>query len=232
MTGERVGKRAISYSEADMSDAFARFLNGRRARATIGPLWKIFREVSCLRGRPDFLALQRNGSSRARSLKDIALLGECGTALLAVLETNQPHALDYLVHHTRFTMASVRRSLKELAARNIAVETPRRTWLLAPSFDLGNLEIWAFELKIRDVRRAIFQAQQYALFAHRVCIVLPPERANLVPRFEKSLASWGIGVALFDPKGSVFSLIHPPRRNAAASRRHGIYALSMTLRAA
>jgi hypothetical protein len=85
--------------------------------------------------------------------------------------------------------------------------------------------VTAFELKLCHPRRALFQAQQYTLFAHRVVIVVPPTQIGRFAPYLSSLQRWGIGLAGFDLLTRRFHLSVAPQRTSPASRQHQAYAL-------
>jgi len=222
----RETEKRSEHSEAQMTDAFLRCLRSRKGLPGVGPFWKVFQEVSCLRGRPDLIGIQKKDASRlSPRLGHVGRLAESDSAVMSLLSARQPHSVKYLHQCSGFVLETVQKALRRLCGKGLAHQTRNGTWLLECSVDLSNLEVWAFELKIRNVRRAVFQAQQYAMFAQRVCIVLPPQRAALIPKFEKALACWNIGVALFEPRSGAFELRVAPKRNIPVSRRHEVYAL-------
>lgn len=63
----------------------------------------------------------------------------------------------------------------------------------------GDAVLTAFEMKLKDWKRAVAQAYRYSYFADRTIVVLPDEIAN---RAEKHLATFerlGIGLWSYDP---------------------------------
>ena len=80
--------------------------------------------------------------------------------------------------------------------------------------------ITAFELKLRDWKRALHQAYRYSYFADLSVVVLPPEMARIAIKNINLFNKLNIGLWTFDKHVSKFQVIHQPDnskpRNPAA----------------
>jgi hypothetical protein len=108
-------------------------------------------------------------------------------------------------------------------------QIPNGSYILGSAEELLKPEVWAFELKLSDSKRAVFQAQQCKAFAERVIIVVPPSQAKNYNRFRDSMNRWGIGLASFDPHSAIFIILKSPRKTRPFSREHRMYAISQML---
>lgn len=90
----------------------------------------------------------------------------------------------------------------------------------------GGVEIWAYELKLSDWSKALYQASQYRVFAHSVAVVLAKEYAHRVkPRLDH-FRRFNIGVVVLDSgTGRTKSLLRSRPANPQ-SRSHYLYAVS------
>jgi hypothetical protein len=219
--------RRFPYTEDEMADAFARFLMAGRSLPGVGRLSRIFREVDCQRGRPDFVALAR-GSTRFLTGKSISSKFSC-SLVLSFLHARAPRSLPYLTEHSGLSRRVVFDAINELARHRYALRTESGSYLLNPARPLRQVQVWAFELKLDKPKRAVFQAQQYRSFAQRVLIVVPPKQVALYSRFRIPMRRWGIGLATFDPVTSEFLIHRPPRLGDPHSRHHQAYALFQLL---
>src|SRR3954469_1820161 len=86
------------YTEEEMANAFERLLKKGRTLPGVGRLSRVFREVDCQRGRPDFVALAR-GSTRFLTGKSIGAKF-AGSLLLSFLHERAPRSLSYLSEHS------------------------------------------------------------------------------------------------------------------------------------
>ena len=72
--------------------------------------------------------------------------------------------------------------LRALLRTQLITEQDNATFYLSEKLNIPDVEICAFEFKLKDWRRAFFQATRYRNFAHRVYVVLP---TSIVHRAEK-----------------------------------------------
>jgi hypothetical protein len=229
----RVKKRALSmkktssrfsFSEAEMADAFQRLLSSQNGLPGIGFFDEIYREIDCRRGRPDFIALRKKDSD----IETISFthIGFVGASLLSLLKPHAPRTLRYLLKETGYSSASIKKSLGFLKKSGHIEQTTTGAYTLGNSTAFLKTELWAFELKLKDGKRALFQAQQCKAFAEITIIVVPPGQARNYERFSQSMGRWGIGLASFDPYRSDFILLKRPRKTKPLSGEHRMYALS------
>lgn len=215
---------STKYSEAEMACAFKSALTSRRGLPGVGPVWKAFEEVHATRGRPDFVAIVRAPEKRLR--KQSSSLNMAACSVLASLCPRKALGIGTLSSRAGLSERAVKAALAVLERAGYAMGSERSTFTLAHGSGYGNIETWAFELKLRNAKRAVFQAQQYRLFAQRVVIVVPPKQLKKFLDLSVTLGRWGIGVATFDPVSSEFRLNRRPRRSEPVAKRHQVYVLS------
>ena len=97
-----------------------------------------------------------------------------------------PRTLQYLLQEAEYSASSVKRSLAFLEKLGFIEQTPKGSYILGSAEELLKPEVWAFELKLSDSKRAVFQAQQCKAFAEKVIIVVPPSQAKNYDRFRDS----------------------------------------------
>lgn len=216
-----------SFTEEDMADAFERLLTTGSSIPGIGRLTRVFREIDCHRGRPDFIALA-HGTSRFLTGKTIAAKA-AGSLLMSFLHHRAPRSAAYLARHSGLSVRTVRGVTDELLTQRYALQTDSGALLLNPVRRLWEVQVWAFELKIDKPRRALVQAQQYRLFAQRAMIVVPPTQVHLYGKHGESMRRWGIGLASFDPRSAHFAVHRRPRMGGPQSRQHQAYTLLQLL---
>lgn len=212
-----------TYSEKTMGDAFEQRLRSRRPLLGVGRFTQVFREVDCHRGRPDFIGVTSRSTSQSLAHRNRHNLA--AACLLSLLKSRAPRALAWLTKQSGLSRDVVVRSLRELVQSGLVDELSRDRFLLSGGSSIFEIETTAFELKLKSPRRAVFQAQQYTLFAQRVWIVVPPRRVPSFDFYCPVLDRWGIGVASFDPYTHRFRVVHGVRRRPAVSREHQAYAM-------
>ena len=217
----------FGYKEEEMADAFQKLISSQDGLPGIGAFDGIYREIDCRQGRPDFITLRKKGSST--EMNSYEPVGLVGAYLLSLLKPAAPRTLQYLLREADYSASSVRKSLVSLEKSGYIERTSNGSYILVSAAELLNPEVWVFELKLSDSKRAVFQAQQCKAFAERAIIVVPPGQAKNYNRFRESMNRWGIGLASFDPLSGIFLLLIPPRKTRPFSREHRMYAISQML---
>ena len=223
----RKNSPVFGFNENEMADSFQGLLSSLEGPPGIGAFDEIYREIDCRQGRPDFITLRKKGSST--ELNSYEHVGLVGSYLLSMLKPAAPRTLQYLLREAEYSTSSVKKSLAFLEKSGYIERTSNGSYILGSFAELLKPEVWAFELKLSDSKRAVFQAQQCKAFAERVIIVVPPSQAKKYNRFKESMNRWGIGLASFNPHSGIFMLLKSPRKTRPFSREHRMYAISQML---
>jgi len=214
----------FGYSEDEMADAFQKALQSPEGLPDVGVFDAIYREVSCRQGRPDFIAL-RYGSCVDQH-EHLNVPGLVGPSILNKLKLKAPRTFEYLVESMEFTRDSIRKSLRQLIEKGYVEQTESGAYRLALGHYECKPEIWSFELKLNNPKKAVFQAQQSRAFAERAIIVVPPGQEKNYERFRQSMSRWQIGLATFDLAIGAFRFVRKGRKAQALSRTYQLYALA------
>lgn len=75
----------------------------------------------------------------------------------------------------------------------------------------------AFEMKIRDWRKALAQSYRYKYFADSVYVVLPPDEADKAKLAISDFSVFNVGLWSFDAEGSVINKIFNPQKDKPIS---------------
>jgi len=219
----------FGYSEKEMAQAFERLLRAKKGLPELGGFDAVYSEITCRQGRPDFIAL-RYKSSRAMR-KRLAVPGLIGPAIVQHLRVGSPRTLDYLVQKLEFGRRSIQGALREMVENGCIEQRGDGGYVLATRMNNEKPEIWAFELKLNNPKKAVFQAQQCRAYAERSIIVVPPGQEANYDRFDGTLQRWYIGLSTFDPLTGQFRVVRKGRKARALSPAHQIYTLSQVARA-
>jgi hypothetical protein len=221
---KRTTSSPFGYTEEDMAQAFQRLLLSEKGLPSVGIFSAIYREISCQQGRPDFIALRHTSTSGVN--EHMKVRGLVGPAILQRLKPVAPRTIDYLVSNLEFGRDSIRRALGQLIDRGYVERLESGNYRLTSAVTLPKPEIWAFELKLNNPKRAVFQAQQCRVYAERAIIVIPPGQEINYVRFEMTMQRWHIGLATFDPTSGVFRFVKKGRKSRALSPAQQLYTLS------
>lgn len=221
-----MSKRCIS--EQKMADVFEKLLRDTRRTSEFPPFHSIFREVKCQQGIADFIAIAGNYPSREtrKVLKDIHRISNNSTFhILALLKHRAPRTESFITRSTGLSNQIVRRILKQLEHRAMIKKVRSGGVILGPQWRPPKFDLWAFELKLKNWKRALFQALQYRAFATHVVIVLPKERSKIVMRHLDKFKTMKVGVMMFDINKRKHEIIIQPAKVTPSSKLHYFHTL-------
>jgi len=229
MSGSRrTSSSPFGYSEEEMAQAFQRLLISKNGLPGVGCFGAIYREISCRQGRPDFIALRYKSSSYQGN--SINIPGLVGPAILQKLKPKAPRTFDYLVGKLEFGRDSIRKSSRLMIKNGYIEQLKSGAYRLSANMNCEKPEIWTFELKLNNPKKAVFQAQQSRAYAERAVIVVPPGQERNYERFRETMQRWHVGLSTFDPITGAFRFVRKGRKARALSPTQQIYTLSQMAR--
>ncbi len=209
------------FSEKDMADAFQVLASSKKGLPGIGGFWRVFREVASCHGRPDFVCLRRNSSSDY--FPSSSKLGLVGASVMASLNGSTGQTLEMIQQKTGYAISSIKTALSQLVIDGFVRKTKNDKFrIVSPTF-FGKLETIAFELKLKNVKRALFQAQQYRCFADKVYIVVPPQLVSKFEKHKEVMSLWKIGLASYDPLNNKFCVVIKSQSKKPKTKHQVIY---------
>jgi hypothetical protein len=162
---------------------------------------RVAAEVDFSQGRPDFVGVS-GGQERSRTLPRLYAKTRIPVShiarVLTVLERDQTIALADLAQAAAVTLPSTRRIVQPLERIGAVCADAEDTLRVV---DLGRIErpaLWAFELKLDDWKRCLFQTLVCRSYAPRVTAVFPATKAKHIEQVAPTFAQHGVGVMLFD----------------------------------
>lgn len=199
------------------SDAMTEAQMGRRFRSVLKagskPLDSFDRvavEVDFCHGRPDFVGV-KGARRRTRTLPGIF----AGTKIplshiarvLTVLERGRVISQVDLSQSTAVSLTGIRRILHPLE-RLGAVCTDDTDVVRVVALDrIERPDLWAFELKLDDWKRCLFQTLVCRSYAAKVTAVFPAAKIKHITQIAPTFAQHGIGVMLFEPMTQVLETV-------------------------
>lgn len=186
----------------------------------------VFREVSCFQGIPDFIAISGENIDLIEYSSSKELSIDSSSLILSLLKKKAPRSEEFLVRSSGLAPQTITKILVALKKSNIVSVTNSGGYFLGPNYKKPNVELWAFELKLENWKRALFQALQYKAFANRVIIVFPSNKAKLLKRNLEIFRTLKIGVMTLDVKDRSFEIILKPYKLKPSSNYHNLFALS------
>lgn len=187
-------------------------------------------ESTCSEGRADWVwAASRNGWP-GHVCPEIAalLLQPTCSRVLSHLQPKATRSDEYLNAKSGVTAGTFRRWLTQLIEIGLVTEVGERAFVRGPLFPELDLEICAFEFKLANWRRALYQAIRYRTFSHRVFVVMPPKAVRPALAGEHIFRQFNVGLLTHDQQGNS-TRIMSCRKQAPTSRQQFIRAVGMFL---
>lgn len=187
-------------------------------------------ESSCSEGRADLVwATFPEGFSHDLSDQAATLLAQptCGR-ILSLLKPQSVRSETYLLERTGVSARTFRRWIGCLQDLDLVQDKGDGRLVLARDQLLPQIEITAFEFKLTNWRRALYQAQRYRTFAHRVFVVMPPTPVSQSPDVLATFRCFNIGLMLHGADGRSEVAV-PARKRHPTSRLRYIMAIGMLL---
>lgn len=204
----------LNYSEREMSEAFELALTDSSIRGI--PSFKLLqKEFACHQGVPDFIGLPTIHFIENYSFSDISSV-DGASLVLSLLKYNSGRRWAYLKRHTALSDTTLNQILKELTAQNY-IEKKDDLYYRSNFFETND-KIWAFELKLSNWKRALFQALQYKAFANYVVVVLPLEKEELLRQNILRFHDMNVGVLLFDTNSGSSKWLNRPQKEQPVSK--------------
>ena len=150
---------------------------------------------------------------------------ESCSVILSILKRNSGRKKRYIKEKTSLSDATLNRALRELLINKLVIEKDG-LYFLAVNDDPNKNNIWAFELKLSNWKRALFQALQYKAFANYVAVVLPYEKERVLQQNLSTFISLNVGVLLFDPKGKKTKWLRRPKKEPSISKWQTLFMLA------
>ncbi len=203
---------------------------GRRFRAVLKagdkPLEafdRVAAEVDFSQGRPDFIGVK--GAKQAKRTlpgiyAGIRIPVSHIARVLTVLERDQTIALADLAQAAAVTLPRTRRIIHPLERIGAVCADAENTLRVV---DLGRIErpdLWAFELKLDDWKRCLFQTLVCRSYAPRVTAVFPATKAKHITQVAETFAQHGVGVMLFDMDTDKLKPVVPTKQGKPMSAYH------------
>jgi len=212
-------------SELQMSIAFEKILKTKEKVTGIPKFDLIYKEVVCQQGIADFVCLvTKEGLNQLDIFDNIQIL-ESGTLVFSLLKPKANRSKKFLQEKTGLSEKTIAKVLKELCKNDIAIEEKEGVYHLSPKVIMPSLDIWAFELKISNWKRALFQALQYKAFANYSLVVFPFEKEGVLKKQLELFRELNVGILLFDVTNGKLKFLLHPKKEKPSSKWHMLFTL-------
>ena len=202
--------------ECELSKSFQRSTDPTLWSRRPGGTWAVARESACSEGRADLVWGRFEESRSLRELRRHAHLLQNPTSsrILATLYREVSLSADDLVKRIGISRPVLRKWLRMLGEAGLIEEDDENLYGLTAPRKLPKVEICAFELKLKNWQRALYQATRYRSFSHRVFVVMPERSAQVAYKQKHLFERASVGLVSHDTSGKsrilVRSTMRPP----------------------
>jgi hypothetical protein len=224
---------STAFTEAEMSRLLDQALDSGKLRIHERTISNWVTELTARNGVADFVLTPTSLSGPklewARKLA-AGISSPAAAGVVAALNSTYPTSVDVIAKRADLSRSTVSRVIRQLTAGGVAWgDSANGIRLLHPVRE-SDVELWAYELKLRDWRHGMYQALQYRAFAHSVAIVLPQQAAKIVISHLGRFRAYNVGVMIFDPKTGHLRVLVRPKRSKPGSMAHYLFALAGFIR--
>lgn len=166
---------------------------------------KILKEMDCWQGRADLVVAEIKDKEILSKEKAMLLSNLTNAQIISLLHRKAPRTLNFLINRTGLTESTVRRSLRLLLNEGIVMENSNKSYILHPDFKIPKVVFNAYEVKLYNWRRALYQATQYFGFANNSWVVMPKKYISPALHNIELFKANGVGLISIDENGKVLT---------------------------
>lgn len=194
-----------------------------------------FKEVKCQQGIADFIIPigPKLEESKIKEFKNLVNnLPPSSIQIVSFLNHLNPISKEYIIQNSGFTKQTIIKALSNLEKDGLVKLNDSGMYMLTTEWPTSELNLWAFELKLHNWKRALFQALQSKAYASSVTVVFPSEKEDLILEKLEIFASLKVGVLILDVKNKKIRNLIQPAPNAPTSKSHFLYTFTQLIKMA
>lgn len=220
------------YSEMYHADMFEMGLK-YKVYADILPFFEnVLREIPCKEGIADFICYKQTSFLRKNSniiceIND--LVGKSFIPVMSVLMRNEKQTIENISLLSGYNSARIKKIIKVLSKFNIVKENKFNQYSLYANWKNFDVDLWAFELKLKNWKRALYQATQYKSFSNNVFTVFPNYKKDLLEKNLQYFKNLNIGCITMNTDTNEISILNYPEKEELIRGSQYLYALTETI---
>jgi len=167
------------------------------------------REVDCWQGRADLVLAKINGFFSLNIEQAERLSNLTNAQVIALLHYKAPRTLSFLKEKLALTEPTIKSALRALIKSGIIEVSGKEKYVLNSNFILPKIEFNAFEAKLHNWKRALYQAVQYHGFSHYTSVIMPDKYIKPALCNEDFFRANGVGLIGVSNNGEKVVYIEP-----------------------
>jgi hypothetical protein len=212
-------------SEFQMSIAFEKLIKSNFNLKGLPKFDLMYKEIVCQQGIADFIGVDSKNNINSLSAFDDILSLESGTLVFSLLKIKASRTKQFLQEKTGLSNRTLNRVLKELLFNDFIRKSGEDAYVVSPDIMIPKINIWAFELKLSNWKRALFQSLQYKAFANYSIGVFPIEKEKVLRKQVALFTELNVGILLFDIKENTLEFLFRPKKEKPSSKWHTLFAM-------
>ncbi len=146
-------------------------------------------------GNVDVVKVIMNHSVNVSKTQAEILSIHANAMVVAFLHKKQSRTLNYLIKKTGYTKEYLLNIISNLKKENIIIENSFQKFIISENFKFPKLKFNAYELKLKDWKKAINQAVKNTNFAYNSFVVMPNEEAiKINNKYSNIFLNYNIGL--------------------------------------
>ncbi|SED14659.1 hypothetical protein SAMN05443246_5899 [Paenibacillus sp. GP183] len=190
----------------------------------------IMREVDCWQGRADIVEAAVENIRPCFTEHQLQLMSHYTCSyLISLLHHNSVRTREYLHNNSGVSIKTTDKWIQELRLANIFTELSTDRFVLGTSFLLPDIYFVAYEVKLHNWKRALYQAIQYKGFSNESYVVMPQN--NISPAINNIEAFKANNIGLIEVNnGGTYRVKLKPRSSRPRSKSYNIVGKGMAIR--
>lgn len=186
----------------------------------------IYEEFNGRFGNADVVKVILNNYSEI-SLSQMEVLKDYQCAKIAgYLHKQQCHSIKYLMDKTDYTYNNIISIINKLKKANIVMSDDKGMFLINKNFKFPNIEFISFELKLKNWKNAITQANKNKNFSSKSYIAVPMELAVKLNKKEKDIFKlYNVGLIGIDK--NEYKVFYRPKIEKSKTSKNPTYISSL-----
>lgn len=192
----------------------------------------VLREIPCKEGIADFICykqtnfLRKNSSIICEINKSV---GKSFIPVISVLMRNDKQTIENISLLSGYNTKRLRKIIDVLSDFNILKENKLHQYSLYANWKNFDVDLWAFELKLKNWKRALYQATQYKAFSSNVFTIFPSYKKDLLEKNLYYFKNLNIGCILMDSDTNELTVLNYPQKEELVIGSQYLYALTETI---
>lgn len=210
-------------SEYELGKQFEEFLNNSKQQFFKYDV--LFKEVESFQGIPDYIGVQIRDKESCEKFIDMISKEKWYTTskILSCLKSKMYHTMEYLEENTGLSKQTLQKEIMSLCKKDLVIQNVTGSYKLSDKYIVPQMQMCAFELKLDNWKRALFQAIRYKTFSEYNYVVMPIDKKELLLKKIDVFRENNVGLLLFDSRLYKVELLYKAKKNQSISKSHSLY---------